>query len=157
VTTLSRGLHFFWLGILYSTGSVCRVCSIWHRAPPFCITSKPEGATERIFLKRMEIASVAARARSRVPGVPQSNCVYPFVTLRGGYNNRSNTNKSSCYVYVKWYEPKSHAVLSPLPRLNQRVANVVRFFFIITIQRKYNNSECFIFKQLTLQKIVMIS
>ena len=157
MTTLSRGLHFFWLGILYSTGSVCRVCSIWHRAPPFCITSKPEGATERIFLKRMEIASVAARARSRVPGVPQSNCVYPFVTLRGGYNNRSNTNKSSCYVvYVKWYEPKSHAVLSPFPRLNQRVANVVRFFFHHHNSTKVF-SECFIFQQLALQKIVMIT
>lgn len=44
-------------------------------------------------LKGVEVASVAARVGSRGRAPLQSNCVYPFVTLRGEYNNRSNTNK----------------------------------------------------------------
>jgi hypothetical protein len=112
---------------------------------------------EDIITGERERLQVLQHAPGRVPRAsPQSNCVYPFVTLRAQLEGlivitTTATTAEKQYkqilllyyierIHVKWYEPKSHAVLSPSlfphrlkPKKGPTVVVVVRFWFYFSL------------------------
>jgi hypothetical protein len=105
--------------------------------------------------ERLQVLQHAPGRVSRAS--PQSNCVYPFVTLRAQLEGlivittTATTVSEKQYkqilllyyierIHVKWYEPKSHAVLSPSlfphrlkPKKGPTVVVVVRFWFYFSL------------------------
>jgi hypothetical protein len=158
VTTLY--IYGWWGGFISfeESRAVC-VCWIWHRARAASARrlSSAEESFWRGYYNGRERLQVLQHAPGRVSRAsPQSNCVYPFVTLRAQLEGlivittTATTVSEKQYkqilllyyierIHVKWYEPKSHAVLSPSlfphrlkPKKGPTVV-VVRFWFYFSL------------------------